>query len=71
MLMFLQLLIGSVFMIIALALVVLGVLSFFDLGFLTGFYSIAPPWFFLVMSLAIAFPIAWLGIVFLKTREIA
>ena len=70
MLMFLQLLIGAVLMIIALALVVLGVLSFFDLGFLTGLYSIAPSWFFLVMALAIAFPIAWVGIVFLKTHEI-
>jgi len=66
---FLKLLFGGLFLCGALALVVLGILAFFDLGYAAGLYE-APAWFIFIMALAFAIPVAWIGVLILRTRYI-
>ena len=53
----------------ALALVVLGILAFFDIGPVAGLYD-APAWFIFVMALAFSILICWIGVAILRSREI-
>jgi len=66
---FLQLVLGILVLCAALALVVLGILAFFGLGFAAGLYG-APAWFIFVMALAFAIIIAWIGVIILRARYI-
>ena len=66
---FLQLIFGGLFLCGALALVVFGILAFFDVGFAAGLYG-APAWFIFVMAVAIAIPVAWIGVIILRARYI-
>ena len=64
-----KLLIGSFLVLVALALVVVGILAFFHI-FLTAIYPDVPGWFVFLLSLAVAVPIGWLGAAILMSREI-
>ena len=66
---FLRLFFGVLFLCGALALIVLGILPFFNVGCTAGLFG-APAWFLFIMSLAFAFPIAWIGIAILRSRYI-
>jgi hypothetical protein len=65
----LKLVFGGIFVCGALALLVLGILAFFDIGPVAGLYG-APAWFIFVMGLAFAIPIGWIGVIILRSREI-
>lgn len=66
---FLKFAFGWLFVCGALALAVLGILAFFDLGYVAGLYG-APAWFIFLIALVIALPVAWMGVALLRSREI-
>ena len=66
---FLQLIFGGLLLCGALALIVLGILAFFDVGYAAGLYG-APAWFIFVMAVAFSIPLAWVGVVILRARYI-
>lgn len=65
----LKLVFGSLIVCGALALFVLGILAFFDIGPVAGLYD-APAWFIFVMALAFSIIICWIGVAILRSREI-
>lgn len=66
---FLKLFFGIIFVCGALALIVFGILAFFNIGWAAGLYD-APAWFIFVMALVFGIPIASIGVIILRSREI-
>ena len=67
---FLRLFFGIIFVCGALALIVFGILAFFDIGWAAGLYG-APAWFIFMMALIFGIPIGWVGVIILRSYEIA